>query len=68
MKKYVWTWYTFADGYRMCVRGLSKVEKANAIAAHGAIVATSKERASLIESCSTVKSHKSNNREQLKTH
>ena len=45
MKKYVWTWYTFADGYRMCVRGLSKVEKANAIAAHGAIVATNKERA-----------------------
>lgn len=45
MKKYVWTWYTFADGYRMCVRSLSKVEKANAIAVHGAIVATSKERA-----------------------
>ena len=68
MKKYVWTWYTFADGYRMCVRSLSKVEKANAIAAHGAIVATSKERAWLTESCSNVKSHKSNNREQLKTH
>lgn len=45
MKKYVWIWYTFADGYRTCVRSLSKVEKANAIAAHGAIVATSKERA-----------------------
>lgn len=41
----VWTWYTFADGYRTCVRSLSKTEKAHAIAAHGAIVATSKERA-----------------------
>lgn len=57
MKKYVWTWYTFADGYRMCVRSLSKVEKANAIAAHGAIVATS-----------SVKNHKHNNHEQLKTY
>ena len=45
MTKYVWTLYTVADGYRTCVRSLSKVEKANAIAAHGAIVATSKERA-----------------------
>jgi hypothetical protein len=35
-----WTWYVFADGYRVCVRGFSKNELAWEERAHGKCIRT----------------------------
>ena len=31
-------WYTFADGYRVCVRGFSKQELAVEVKKHGKVI------------------------------
>jgi len=37
-KKEVWYWFTFADGYRVCVRGLSTQERRVEETKHGKLV------------------------------
>lgn len=38
MRKCKWYWFTFEDGYRCCVRGLSKAEMFQAVANHGKLI------------------------------
>lgn len=45
MKTEKWYWYTFQDGYRMCVRGLSAQERKAEERKHGKVVSKTEERA-----------------------